>query len=349
MNFSYYQKMFENLVSTGNPKKSGTLRGWQDKAIKTRESLKAARKDYDKELQEILATYSKSVAHEKKTVLDAQFDSIVKSATAELESDLDKIIESKQRQFDKCSGAPTEEELRLLQVLNMRKNLTIAEVANVIGKLNNNVQSLAVLRDIAERSNIHVPARASTPEEFDTLITRAREFSIRMLDDIAKPDDQLGYHGTSFYRYPDGPGEAAAFYGPLDNSTLTSEQISLATAKAREKETLNEVEATNPTPSATNPDEMWAQIEVSGQMNVATIANQFHVSVKDIEEANPGKDVTRLYTGDKILVPAIKFSFQPDPSGGHVQPHQVKAVPRPKYEYPKGPGGEEIGDDITAT
>lgn len=345
----YYARLVDNATNTGNAKKSGTFRGWQDKAIKAREALKAVRRDYNDDLQEIIRTYSPNVAAQKKAELDERFNSIVSDAKDKLKDALEEVIESKQCWFDKCSGAPSAEDLRLLQALSMRSNMSIAEVASAAGKLNQNVQSMGVLRDIAAKFDIHIPIGAATPEEFDSMVQRAREFSLDRLRELETPDKEISYKAKMFFDYADLPGETAHFYGPLDNNVLTTEQISTATKQAQQ----TAARATKPdnTPTAAETGEgdavpMWAEVTANGQQNLSTIAAQFHVSTQQIREANPGKDLDRLYTGDKILVPSTRFAFQPDPSGGHVQPDQVRAVPAPQYSFATGPSGEAVGEDI---
>lgn len=346
----YYSRLLENATNAGNAKKSGTFRGWQEKAIKARSVLKQVRNDYDKDLADLHGTYTTKVFLQKKAELDANYNKVVESVVSVLEKSLSEVIESKRRQFDKCSSAPSAEDLRLLQALNMRTSLSVAEIANTIAKLNGNVQSLAVLRDIAAKHNIHIPVGATTPEEFDAQMERAREFSLDRLREIDTIDKNAGYKTRAFYDYPDHPGEASHLYGPLDNNVLTTEQIATATKQAREKAARAAEPAEAPAASDTTSDstpEMWAEVTVNGIQSLSTIAAQFHVSTQQIRDANPGITLDRLYTGDKIFVPSTKFSFQPDASGTHVQPENVRAVPRPIEKIPTGPNGEKIGDDVS--
>lgn len=344
-NLYYYSRLVENATNTGSAKVSGTFKGWQMKAVRARQALMKAREDYDRDLNELRSTYTPNVLSQKKSELDEQYNAILSDAKTKLTDALEDVIASKRRQFDKCSGAPSDENLRLLTALNMRSTLTVDEVAGVVGKLNGNVQSLAVLRDVAAKFNIRVPVGASTPAEFDTLMQRAKEFSLDRLNELDTPNTSITYRGKAFYDYPDHPGEASHFYDPLDMNVLTSEQITTAT---RQAQAANKAEVT--TAAATNPAEdgdavpMWAEVTCHGA-SINTIAEQFHVSKQAIIDANPDKSLDRLYTGDKILVPSTRFTFTP--GSGHVQPDDVRAVPAVKYEYPTGPNGEQIGEDVS--
>lgn len=346
----YYSRLLENATNAGNAKKSGTFRGWQEKAIKARSVLKQVRNDYDKDLADLHGTYTTKVFLQKKAELDANYNKVVESVVSVLEKSLSEVIESKRRQFDKCSSAPSAEDLRLLQALNMRTSLSVAEVAATIGKLNGNVQSLAVLRDIAAKHDIHIPVGATTPEEFDAQMERAREFSLDRLREIDTIDKNAGYKARAFYDYPDHPGEASHLYGPLDNNVLTSEQITTATNQARAAAASAAEHAEAPATSNSTGEsapEMWAEVNCTGKENLSTIASQFHLSRGQIIKANGGRDLSVLHRGEKILVPATRFTFQPDVNGCHVQPENVRAVPRPVEVIPTGPNGEEVGDDIS--
>lgn len=348
-NLLYYKKLIETTTDAGHAAKSGTFRAWQAKCVNTRQALKQARADHDAELQELQGVYTTRIFLQKKAEIDEKFNSIVNDAKKKLTEDLDAVIESKRAQFDKCSGAPSAEDLRLLQALSMRTSLSVAEVSDVVGRLNGNVQSLSLLRDIAARHDIRIPIGATTREAFDEQLQRAREFSMdRLQRGLEVSDAELGYRDKLFYDYSDR-GEARFFYDGLDDNILTSQQITRATKEPASPV----VKAEQGTTTAGEDDqpggavEMWAEVKCNGSMSLSTIAGQFHVSKQQIRDANPGKDLDRIYTGDVILVPSTRFTFQPDPSGGHVQPSQVRAVPRPKVECPAGPNGEAIGDDIS--
>lgn len=351
-NSQYYSRLIESTINPGNAKKSGTFRAWQDMAIRARKALQTVRADYDDADKELIGTYTSTVYLQKKAELDAKYNAVVDDVKKKLTDSLDSIIESKRQQFDRCSGAPSAEDLRLLQALSMRSSLTIAEVANVVGKLNGNVQSLAVLRDVAEKHGIHVPTGATTPEEFDASLERARNFSIDRLNEIDVPIKESGYKARAFYDYPDHRGEASHLYTPLDANQLTTEQISEATRQAQQAAARAQEPEVTPAAAKTGEGDvlpMWAEVTVANEY-LSTIARQFHTTTDEIKRANPNKDFDHgIRSGEKILVPSTHFSYEPDQTGSHVQPDRVRAVPAPQYVTPAGPNGEEIGQDISIT
>lgn len=341
----HYSNMIEKATAAGNPNKEKTLDAWQRRAIAVRAALLNIKGDFAKELDELSATYSPQVFEEKRKTVDEDYKALRDIAIKKVSDDLQNVLNAKRAQYDKCSGAPSAEDLRLLEALNMRSSLSIAEIAAVSGKFNGNVQAVRLLRDIARKHDIVFPDIGG-PEEFEEQLERAEQFSADHFAEIDTDTDQLNYKGRLFWTCP-GDGEAQYFYGTLDNQSFTAEQITDATNEAQ-RETATRSTAPKATETGEGePLEMWAEVKTNGLQDLSTIAMQFHVSTEQIRQANPGKDLSRLYKGDSIYVPSTKFAFQPDASGGHVQPEDVKAVPRPIYPEPAGPGGEGIGDDVS--
>ena len=347
MNSKYYyaSKIVENAIDPGRPVKGGTFRSWQDAAIKSREALLKIRADYEKDIQELYGTYTTPVFLDKKARLDAEYAEVKGSIVNKLTEALDAVCDSKRARFSRCCEAPSAQDLRLLQALDMRSSLSVDEVAAVLPKLNGNVQSIAVLRDIAAKSDIHIPVGATTPAEFDAQLEKARAFSLDRLRGIDTVDKEQGYNDVAFYRHPDEPCEASYLYGLLDNNVLTSEQITASTNAVKQAQDATETPMTMTAEG--EPIEMWAEVKVNGAQHVSTIAGQFHVSTQQVRDANPDMDLDNLHNGDKILVPSTRFSFVADGTGHHVQPGDVRAVPRPVHSVPVGPNGERVGADVT--
>lgn len=339
-----YQTILERATSAGTPNRDKSLDAWQRRAIVTREVMLTIKEDYKKKLDELKDRYSAKAFEIERQPVDDDYNKIREIAIQKVLEDLGNVLDGKRAQFDKSSGAPTAEDLRLLDALNMRSSLTLAEIAAVSGKFNGNVQAIRVLGDIARKHGISFPD-IGDPEHFEALMERAEQFSKEHIEEIDVERDRLGYKGMLFWEHP-GEGEAPSFFGMLDNQGFTAEQLTEATRENQQKE---DAETDSPlTATMTGegaPVEMWAEVKLKGTEYISSVADQFHVSTKQIREANPGRDLDHLYSGDKIYVPATKFSFLP--GQGHIQPDQVRAVPRPVYEEPKGPNGEAVLEDVS--
>ncbi len=339
-----YSKIFEGATAAGNPDTEKSLAGWHKRACIKRNALLELKREHLKELDSLRDTYAPKVFEERRTELDAAYNTVVARVKDRLTEDLNAVLEGKRKQFDKSTGAPTEEQLRLLTALNMRSNLSAADIAQVSDKFQSNIQALQVLKDISAKHGIPFPDVGNV-EAFEESMTRAEQFSLDKLNSIDTDHDDLGYRDMLFWEHP-GDGEAMIYYGNLDGQGFSAEQITDATNEAQQ-----ETATRSTAPKATEtgegePLKMWAEVRCPRNTNIGIIATQFHTSAEAIRKANPEKDLDRIHGGEKILVPATRFTFQPSPNGTHVQPEDVKAVPRPIYPEPTGPNGESVGDDI---
>ena len=334
MNLAYYSRLFESIINPGMAKPGGTLREWQRFAIDVRGKMMEARKVYDEKQKEINANFKGQRWMDEYAVLKNDYENVKKRAVDTLTKALDSVIESKKLEFKKNSGAPDEESLRLLQALKMREKLTPADVQNVVDKLNGNIQSLSILRDIAEKNNVTFPVGLADPEEFERSLDRTWNYCVDRIREIDSPDKELSYNGTAFYNFPDS-GVTDAVFHALDNNALLTAQI---------EEDATGVYETDP---GDGSGEMWAKVTLGDHVMLRTVASQFGVSLADIEAANPGRDLMHIKAGDKILVPSTYFRFESNAKGIYVQPGDVATVPKPKITQPVGPHGEQIGEIVS--
>lgn len=342
---SRYHEIMEKTLRSGNPIREKTLDGWHRRTITTRDALLLAKEQYRADVEDLRGTYSPKVFEVKRQNADREYRELVRIAQEKVTADLQTVLESKRAQYDRSAGAPSAEDLRLLEALNMRSSLSIAEIATVSGKFNNNIQALRVLGDIARKHGISFPD-IGDPETFEESLKRAEEFATDHIAELDTDKADLGYRGLLFWTKP-GEGEAKYFFGQLDGAGFSSEQISTSTKESQRATWTPTTSTTASKTTGAAPGEVWAEVRATGQQDIGTIASQFHVTTQQIRDANPGIDLDRLYSGTKVLVPSTRFTFQPDPTGGHVQPDQVRPVPRPIVPDPVGPSGESIGQDIS--
>ena len=341
MKFNQYSTIYEKAMRIiSNADKDLTLRAFQKRTAQTREAVKLAYQEYVNDVKQLDSTYVPKVAQQKREPLEAEYKGICKLAKEHCIDDLEKVLDAKRQQFSKTHEAPSEADMRLLTALSMRQTLTPAEIAEVADKLNNNYHAQKLLGEIAHKHNVPFPKIADA-DEVETAIENARDFATRMIDYIDVPDDKsLNYNATAFFKYPDSGTVASYYFRNLDSSFFTAAQADEA---AEQAETAKQT-AGKPTDKS---GEMWSQVTLTGREMLYAIANQFHVDSADIRAANPGIDLSNLYRGQKIYIPSTRYSFTPDINGAHVQADQeVRLVPKPVFETPKGPGGVEVGDDI---
>ena len=281
INLAQYQKTFDRAMNTGHPDTALTLKSFQRRAGVTRGAVMMLTDEYKADLKKLQATYSPKEFEARRAALDEEYNGIVKIAKQRLTDDLNEVLEAKRKQFDKSTGAPTEAQLRLLQVLSMRTEMTQSEITLTAEKMNNNIPALRLLRDIAKRHGIDFPD-VGNADKLNEAIDNAEQFSLEMIESIANPE--LTYQQTCFYDYPDSQTVADYYFGPLDQSILVAAQAK---------------------PPKVEPGEHNAvKVYLRGDESLAGIADQFHINSEDIRKANPDRDSFDFKEGDTLIVPS---------------------------------------------
>ncbi len=318
-----YARIFSNAVNRGDPDTAKTLKAFQKRCGIIREAVKEAKRQYDADLHRLGEELSSKAFDRERKALDDDFTGLVLLAKQRCLDDLEGVLNGKRAEFSKRSGAPTEEQLRLLTVLQMRSELTAGEIANVADKLNDSVQALRLLREIAHKHNVPFKDVAND-EEFEQKLTEAEEFGKRMVDGLTKTEDkELNSYERGFFLPYDGPTAADAFFSDLDASIFTAPQ---KTAQDDIKPAEDKIER-GAKPNA-------VKIYLRGDESLAGIAMQFGVDSTQIRAYNPDFDFANMSRGDSIVVPSGRLRVS-DAAGSIVEGQCVpvyaeKPAPAPK-------------------
>ena len=333
MNIINLNRIYNSVYHSGDPDRSKGFAGWQHKAQITRKALLQAKLEMDAQLAEWRETYTEKAIEPMFGELLNEYHGIRDVALRKLEDELNAVVDEKRGQYEKIAlTAPSDEQLRLIQALSYRDDLTDSEVAQIAEKMNGSLQALKALGSVARKAGLDFPHTVST-EDFERAVDEAVQYAHTALFDIDTPQKELGYNSVCFYEYS-GVGLPHAVFDPLDSPMFAAVQSG------------NESTEKHPLPTATSTDEgkdvtMWSRVTLGGNESLSTIAAQFHTTTAAIRQANPQANLDRLYSGQKIYVPSTRMMFQPDPSGGHVQPDHVEAVAAPSFDRT-----DEIGNDI---
>lgn len=308
------RKVFVAVYRSGNPDSSKGFRGWQHKAQITRKALLAAKAEIDKQLAEWRETYTEKAIQPMYQNAMEDYAGLRKIAVDKLEAAIADVEKEKREQYRKIAlTAPTDEQLRLIQALSFRDDLTADEVYTISEQLGDNLQAMKALGSVARQAGIHFP-RTITTEEFEDALGKAAQYAHDVLYSIDKPE--LGYNDHCFYNY-DGTGWAHMVFDPLDSPMFAAVQEQ------------NDKAAEKPNTEAKEGGEMWTRVTLNGTEYLSTVAAQFHVSEADIRRIN-GLTSLNGEVGQKILIPATRFTMQP--GHGHIQPDQCELVPAPSAE-----------------
>ena len=285
--------------------------------------------EYDKKISEATKRYSPSVAAEKIEELRAEYNSFKQIAVARVQDGLSSTLELKRQTYKKNSGAPTEEALRLLQALQMRKSLSPADIANAAQHLHGNVQALEILRERVRDAGYTFPSILSV-EEFERAMEEAEAFARDKLDSIDQEPDAMSYKHRMFWMY-DGTGEAEYFFNPLDSNELSAAQIT-PSGKAAEQE----AEEDETDKRSVFDGGAWSKVKLHGGETLAGLSYQFHASSEEIRKANPGE--IHITPGAEILIPSTRMRVINDETGHHTDHKDVQLVAIP--DFAKIGGGE---------
>lgn len=337
-NMREYHKIYESVLRSGNPVKATTLAGWLERAALTRGALLLARKQYEDDLRQMKDMYSDGYFTEKRTAADAEYQVLVDIAKQRVADDLEAVLASKRAAFDHANDPPSEATVRLLQVLDMRTSLTAEELAAVSGKVENNLNALRLLADIAQKHNLSFP-RVGDPAEFEQTVARAESYCMDRLDAIGMTEEEINgsgkYADADFWNHPDNQlAQHWNLFNQLDFAGFASQQVTAANDAAQNIPWSPDTDSTVQAVKALsdNPSDVWSEVSVRVPVRVDQLARQFGTTAQAIQDANPNKyltDTTTLYGGDIVLVPSTRYSVRNDSGDAFIAPSDVRPVMAP--------------------
>ncbi len=167
-----YEKVLDAIYSGSGFKGELTLGKWCDRTRSAMQAAKVLTDDIKRRYDSEKSIYSNAENEKRWKEYQTEKTAFEDAARTMIQRDLDAVIEAKRAAYSKAMGAPTDENIRLLQTLQMRKNLTAAEIAAAAEHLNGNLQALSVLGEIAKSNDILFPKLHT---DFASIETELRE------------------------------------------------------------------------------------------------------------------------------------------------------------------------------
>lgn len=305
-----YSKLFVNATKpTGTLDKANSLAGWQLRVIKAHEALAEIRKQHEIIRDNINSTYKPEAAKEQMQPYEEELEAVRQMALKGLTEDLDEVLEGKRRVFQKSLDAPTEDQLRLLQVLSLRDDITVAEAGSVAGKLGNNLHCQKALASILRKNGISTKP-LPTEEELELKLDDVRDYAVRMLALVGTDKKEMNLDQRCFFMAP-GSGLSSIKFDDLDNNGFTAAQIAEDIMQEAEKadkpkdQTAQDKKPVTAQESTKNATQIYCQ----GYESLNVVAAQFGVSPEDIRRANPDVNLTNIQHGTKIIVPSTRMKY----------------------------------------
>lgn len=337
-----YEMTFRTIYAGSDRPNAATFAAWIDRAQRTRQALLENKRLHKEDLDSMAGIWAEAKIAERKAAYEADELELAKIVRDRVRADLERVIAEKQKAYDRATGAPTTEQVNLINILEMRskyEDLQPSDFANVVGKLADNYHALKMLGNIANKCNVAFPQLHDTfREDCDT----ARERVSTLLTEIDTPTDELFYLNRLFWE-AGSAGIEQTVLNRLDSlSYLTTSAKEVEQAAVQPK-----VEAAREKQSAGNEEDsgVCSKVRLTGRESISALSDQFHVTRQQIQDLNPGKNLNDLYENMELYIPSTRFSFAPgNPS--RAQASQVEIAKTPVFLDPVGPHGETVGDDI---
>ena len=172
-------------------------------------------KDYKEKLNAMRSTYAPNFLAEQERKLSSEFNSFVEKAKEQTKADIKALAEKKQNKVvEMLITTPTAEQVRLLTVLQMRKDIDVVELHHILPTFFNNYQAMRVLDTIGKENGItlKIPTQLDCRVMFENIKT-ATEYLLNAVDEIGKPKKKRNIKYDAFFTFnSDNPDKC---YDPI--------------------------------------------------------------------------------------------------------------------------------------
>ena len=194
------------IASTDNADKDSTYKGKWSMLSLLNQFVERERKDYKEKLNSMRSTYAPKFLAEQEQKLTAEFNTFINGAKAKEKESIKALADKKYQQvIEMLTATPTAEQVRLLNVLQMRNDLDAVEVHHILPTFFKNYQAMRVLDTISKANGItlNIPAQLDCRVMFEN-IKRATEYLLGAVDEIGKPKDKQDVkYGAFFFIHPE--------------------------------------------------------------------------------------------------------------------------------------------------
>ena len=163
--------------------------------------VKTERANLKEELQSMRAKYADRYVADKERALSADLDTFVRNATENAKNNIRALAEKKKEKIaEMIATAPSAEQVRLLNVLQMRSNLDAIEVHSILPLFFSNYQAMRVLETISKNNGItlRLPANLDCRAMFES-VDKATDYLLKASDEIIKTGKIRDVKYEAFY------------------------------------------------------------------------------------------------------------------------------------------------------
>jgi hypothetical protein len=183
------------------------------------------------ELKDMRNKYADRYVIDKERELNSELDAFIKRATDNVKDNIKALAEKKKEKVaEMIATAPTAEQIRLLNVLQMRGDLDAIEVHSILPIFFSNYQAMRVLGTISKQNgiNLTLPVNLDCRAMFSN-IDKATDYLLKAADEIIKTkgNRNILYEGFFMINEKDPvtclDPHFMAIIEPLDNVPLLSD------------------------------------------------------------------------------------------------------------------------------
>ena len=159
------------------------------------------RKDYEEKLANMSSTYAPKFLDEKRRKLSAALDSVIQLTTDHMKDHIQALAEKKQNKIiEMLTSTPSAEQVRLLNVLQMRGNLDPVEMQYILPHFFGNYQAMQVYQAIAQQNGVKLtmPAQLDCRVMFDN-VQAVTQYLLGACNEIAKPRNKRDLKYSAFF------------------------------------------------------------------------------------------------------------------------------------------------------
>ena len=167
--------------------------------------IKNERADLRNELQAMKSKYADRYVADKGRELNSKFDEFISNATETMRGNIKALAEKKKEKIaEMLATAPTTEQVRLLNVLQMRGDLDALEVHSILPIFFDNYQAMRVLGTISKQNGITLtlPTNLDCRAMFES-IDKATEYLLGATRELIKDKAHRDIKYSAFFTIDD--------------------------------------------------------------------------------------------------------------------------------------------------
>ena len=163
--------------------------------------IRTERRHYESELERMKSTYAPQYLEDKRRKLSDELQTAIKEVVGITKANIKALGEKKQQKvIDMLTATPSQEQVRLLNVLNMRGNLDAVEMQYILPSFFGNYQAMQVFTAICQQNGVRLtmPAQLDCRVMFDN-IKKATDFLLGACDEVQKPKSKRDIKYSAFF------------------------------------------------------------------------------------------------------------------------------------------------------